>query len=352
LKTLDTGFQPKNVLLIEIGPHDQRREADLATRLMERILAIPGVQSATVSVNTPLGNFGSGVNGLEIPGYTPQTEEDQKARGDWVGPGYFETLGVPILQGREFSITDTVAGGSVVVINETMSRHYFGDQPAVGRRLRFNKREYEIVGVARDTKYTDLRGSTPRMLYFAFLQNPSVLNTLELRTAGPPLEFAGAVRQAIRDVDARLNIRDIASMSGLIDRKLLPEYLVALMSGFFSSLILSLACIGIYGTLAFTVARRTNEIGIRMALGARRTSVLVMILADILRPLVVGVVLGILIVMALGPLLSSMLFGLQANDAATIAFAVVLLTVVALAAGYIPGRRASRVDPVAALRFE
>ena len=352
LKTVDTGFQPDNVLLVGFGPHDQRQETDLASRVIERVSAIPGVQSASVSVNTPLGSDGSGVTGLEFPGYTPRNEDDQKARANWVGPEYFKTLGIPLIRGREFSFSDTAGNQSVAIINETMARFYFGDRPAVGQRFRFSDREYEIVGVARDAKYRALRESTPRMVYFAFLQNRAGMNTLQLQTAGSPLELASAVRAAIGDVDGRLNIREIATLSSLIDRTILPEYLVASLSSFFSTLTLLLVCIGIYGTLAFTVSTRTNEIGIRIALGAGRASVLLMVIHDIVLPLAAGLVSGLLIVLASGPLLTSLLFGLSPSDPWTLAFAVLLFAAGALLAGYIPARVASRVDPVTALRFE
>jgi predicted permease len=352
LKTMDAGFVADNVLLVGIGPHRGGQEANLAARLLERVVAIPGVRSASVSFNATLGDTGSGVYGLEIEGYTPRSKEDQQARADWVGPDYFETLGIPLLQGREFSLTDTANSERVVIINQTMARYYFGDRPAVGQRLHFNKKEYEIIGVARDAKYRELRESTPRMLYFAFLQNPAGLNTLEVRTTGSPLALAGAVREAIRDVDARLNVRGVVTLSSRIDRKLTREYLVADLSGFFSGLTLLLVSIGIYGTLAYAVAGRTNEIGVRMALGAKPASILLMILREIFWTLATGLLFGVLAVLACGPLVASLLFGLRPADPPTIVFAALLLGIVALAAGYIPARRASRVDPVAALRFE
>jgi predicted permease len=250
LKTMDPGFQADNVLMVEIRPYRGGQQANLAVRLLERSLALPGVSSASVSFNGTLGDTGTGVSGLEIGGYTPQSKEDQRARADWVGPDYFRTLGISLLQGREFSRADTATSNSVAIINQTMARHYFGDRPAVGRWLRFNKKEYEIVGVARDAKYGELRESTPRMLYFAFLQNPPGLNNLEVRTVGSPLAFAGAVREAVRDVDPRLDVQGIVTLSSRIDRHLIREHLVADLSGFFSLVTLLLVSIGIYGTWA------------------------------------------------------------------------------------------------------
>jgi len=310
------------------------------------------VQSASVAVNGTLGFNGSGVNGLEIEGYAPRDQDDQRARANWVGPRYFETLGIPIVQGREFSMNDTIGTAGVIIINQTMARHYFGDTSALGKRIRFNKKDYVVIGVARDAKYRELRESTPRMLYFAFLQSPGGVNNIEVRTLTSPLAVADTLRKAVREVDPHLDASDLITLSDRIDQKLTPEYLVADITGFFSSLTVLLVCIGIYGTLAYAIAGRTNEIGIRIALGARRASVVLMVMRDVLWMLAAGLVVGILAVLAAGRLIASLLFGLKPNDAATIVFSATLLIIVALAAGYLPARRASRVDPVTALRFE
>jgi predicted permease len=355
LKAVDTGFSADKVLTVGIAPHRMAgppQEADLAIRLIERASAIPGVQSASVAVNATLGFSGSGVNGLEIEGYTPKNPDDRRARANWVGPRYFETLGIPLLHGREFSMVDTLNSAGVVIVNQTMARYYFGDESALGRRIRFNKRDYEIVGVVRDAKYRELRESTPRMLFFAFLQNPAGVSNLEVRTAGAALPLAETVRKVVREVEPNLDAFDVTTLSKRIDQKLTPEYLVADISGFFSSLTLLLVCIGIYGTLAYAVAGRTNEIGLRMALGARRTSVVFMILRDILWTLLAGIAAGVVGILAVGRLVASVLFQVTPRDPGTIGFAVLLVTLVALLAGYIPARRASRLDPVGALRLD
>ncbi|SPE41417.1 conserved membrane hypothetical protein [Candidatus Sulfopaludibacter sp. SbA3] len=233
-----------------------------------------------------------------------------------------------------------------------MAAHYFGNRPASGRRFQFNKEAYTIVGVAKDAKYQDLRESTPRLVYFAVLQRGGGIGALDVRTAGSPLAFAGTLRTAIRQIDPRLRIGEVTTLSGRMDRKLSREYLVADISGFFSGLTLLLVSIGIYGTLAYSVARRTSEIGIRMALGAQPGSVLRMVLRDILRLLAVGVAVGVVAVLACGPLVESMLFELKSSDLPTIALAALALAATALAAGYLPARRASRIDPLTALRLE
>jgi predicted permease len=354
LKTLDAGFRADNVLLVEMdAQHGYKPQWDqVAARLIERAQALPGIESASVSFNGTLGESGSGVNGLEIEGYSPQSEQDQRARADWVGPKYFQTFGIPLLEGREFSAADNAGGPRVAVINQTMARYYFGEQSAIGRRVQFNQNAYEIIGVVKDAKYSDLREDTPRMLYFALLQNASAAHNFELRTAGSPLAFAPAVREMIREVDPRLNIADVTTLLGRVDRKLTRERLVADISGFFSGLTLLLAAIGIYGTLAHAVTRRTNEIGIRMALGAQRSRVIWMVLADMLPALAAGLFFGVLGILALGQLLTSMLFELQPSDPGTILLAAFVVSSAALAAGFLPARRASRVNPVVALRLE
>jgi ABC-type antimicrobial peptide transport system permease subunit len=190
------------------------------------------------------------------------------------------------------------------------------------------------------------------MLFFAFLQNPAGVSNLEVRTAGAALPLAETVRKVVREVEPNLDAFDVTTLSKRIDQKLTPEYLVADISGFFSSLTLLLVCIGIYGTLAYAVAGRTNEIGLRMALGARRTSVVFMILRDILWTLLAGIAAGVVGILAVGRLVASVLFQVTPRDPGTIGFAVLLVTLVALLAGYIPARRASRLDPVGALRLD
>jgi len=356
LKTLDLGFHADNVLLVGLFPgRDGYRgpaESTLASRVLERTSSIPGVRSASVSFIGALGDGGSQICCLQIDGYTPANREDQRVHSDWVGPDFFRTLAIPLMAGREFSAADTPAAPKVAVINESMARHYFADRPAVGRQFRWGDNRMEIVGVVKDSKSQELREGAQRTVYFPLLQRHAQVTALEIRTAGSPLAFAGAVRQAIREVDPKLHIGEITSMEARIDRKLATEHLLAELSGFFSGLTLLLVSIGIYGTLAYSVARRTNEIGIRMALGAQAGTVLRMVLGDILLLLAAGVVLGVGGVLACGRMIASMLFGLTATDALTIALAGLVLILVSLAAGYIPARRASRVDPLTALRFE
>jgi predicted permease len=353
LKTQDVGFRAANVLCLQMGSQRgyQPPWGNLIVQLLQRTEAIPGVQTATVSFNGTLTNEGSGVSGFQVEGYPPTTE-DQRARANWIGPRYFETSGIPLLEGREFSLADSSKTQRVAIINQTMARHYFGNRRAAGRRFEFNKEQFQIVGVAKDAKYQSLRESTPRLVYFAALQSNTAIHSLEVRTSGSPLAVAGAVRDAVREVDPRLRIGDIATLEQRIDQKLAREFLVADIAGFFGGLTLLLVSIGIYGALAYTVARRTNEIGIRMALGARTTTVLRIVLRDVLLVLAVGLAGGIAAALVAARLVASMLFGLKSTDLSTIALAALLMSAATLAAGYIPARRASRIEPTTALRFD
>jgi predicted permease len=352
LKTQDVGFRAANVLCLQVdSPRGYKPDwGNLIVQLTQRVEAIPGVRAATVSFGGTLANSGSGVTGFKVEGYPPSKEE-QRARANWVGPKYFETSGITLLEGREFSRADTAMARKVAIINRTMAVHYFGSQSATGRRFEFNKELYEIIGVARDAKYRDLRESTPRLMYFAAMQHNSGVHSLEVRTAGSPLALAGQVRDAVRELDPRLRVGSIETLEQRVDQKLAREFLVTDVAGFFASLTLLLVCIGIYGTLAYTVARRTNEIGIRMALGARPSAIVRIVLGDVLLILAIGLAGGIAGASVVGKLVSSMLFGLKATDVSNLVFAALLMSVATLAAGYFPARRATRIQPTSALRF-
>ncbi len=294
LKTQDIGFQAANVLSIQIGSESGHRSltAGAIVPLLQRVETIPGVRVGSFSFIPTLAAEGSGVNGLKFDGY-PVTAENQRAHANWVGPNYFAASGIPLVDGRDFSIADNSSGQRTAVLNQTIARHYFGDRSAVGRRFQFNKVQYTVIGVAKDAKYVDLRQSNVPFIYFAALQNNSEIHSLELRTTSSPLALAGTVRDAIRDVDPNLKIREITTLQNRIDQHLAREILAADVAGFFSALTLVIIFVGIYGTLAYTVARRTNEIGIRMALGARKRDVLQLVVGQGMILTLAGLAVGI-----------------------------------------------------------
>ena len=353
LKTQDTGFRAANVVCLQI---DAQREyqpqwASVIVELLRRVEAVPGIQSASVSFNGTLADEGSGVSGFKFEGF-PATNEDQRSNANWIGPRYFETLGIPLLEGREFSPADNSRTQKVAILNRTLARRYFGGRHAVGQGFTWNQERYEIVGVAKDAKYQDLREPATPILYFAALQGNSGIHSLEVRTGGSRLAVIAGLRAAIKEVDPRLRIGGITSLPDRIDQKLAREYLVATISGFFGGLTLLLVSIGIYGTLACAVARRTKEIGIRMALGAGAPTVVRTVLRDLLVVLGAGLAVGVAGSVAVGRLVSSLLFGMKPTDLPTLAMAAAAMAGAALAAAYIPARRASRLDPAISLRIE
>jgi predicted permease len=352
LKSQPLGFHPDRLLRVEIErERGYRPPPGTIQRLLTRTAAIPGVERVTAVLGGTLANMG-GVQGLQFDGFTPRNDQDRRARADWVGPHYFSTAGVRLIAGRDFSLADDERGARVAVVNQTTARHYFGaDSAALGRRFIFNKNAYEIVGVAENAKYADLREQPARVVYFASLQTGSALSALEIRSSPTrPASLLPELRAAVREVDSRLRVAQTLTMTELVDRKLGREHLIAELSGFFGSLTVLLVSIGIYGTLAYTAGRRTKELGLRLALGARRGEVIALVLRDIAGVMLVGLAAGTLVALAGGRLIRSLLFGIEPTDAATFTVAAAVLVAAALTAGFLPAWRASRMDPAAVLR--
>jgi predicted permease len=353
LKTQDIGFQAANVLSVQVGSESghQPLTANAVVALLERMEALPGVRASSFSFSPTLAGGGNGVNGLKFDGYPPTTK-NQRIRANWVGPNYFATSGIPLLEGRDFSPADNSNAQKVAILNQTISRGYFNNRSPVGEKFEFNDQQYTVIAVAKDAKYVDLRASDVPFVYFGALQTNSEVHSLELRTTNSPLAVVSAVRDAIRNSDPQLKIREITTLQKRIDQNLAREILAADVAGFFSTLTLLLVFVGIYGTLAYNVARRTNEIGIRMALGARKRDVLHLVVGRGLFLTFTGLALGIAAALGFTRFLASLLYGVKPSDVFT--FVAVSLTVigVALLASYVPARRAMHVDPIVALRNE
>lgn len=350
LQSQDLGFRTDGLLRVELmGERGYRPPPAFTTQLLARASAIPGVQSATMAQFGTLANSG-GVMGLEFEGYTPRDAQDQRARTDSVGPDYFRTSGIRLVAGRDFSSTDHAEAPKVGVINQTAAQFYFGsDAAALGRMFTFNKNEYQIVGVAANAKYAELRESALRMVYFSALQRPGA-GVLEIRVAGDAGALAAAVRAAVREVDPRVSVADTRTLSDQIDRKLGREHMVADISGIFSVLTLLLVSVGIYGTVASAAGRRTKELGVRLALGARRGSVVWLVVREVAIMLIAGIAIGSIGAAGVGRLVQSLLFGLEPMDLLTFASAAGVMAGVALLAASLPAFRASRLDPAAVLR--
>lgn len=362
LKDINPGFDQNDVLLVPVDPtltgYRGTRLAALYKRLVDAVSAVPGVQSVSLSALPPMTSA-HWRTGVFVQGRIPAPGENTTALMNMIGPDFFKTLRIPLLQGRDFTLRDSASAPEVAIINESMARYYFGHEPPVGKRLSFQgpgEGEIEIIGVAKDIKYSSLRETAPRMIYVPYLQTPSVSlpfgMTLEIRTAGIPDSYIGSVRDAIRSVESEIPILAFTTAAEQVNESLGQDRLVAKLSSLFGVLALVLASIGLYGVMTYMVTRRTAEIGVRMALGAQRSDVLRMVLRESLGLVAVGLALGALVWLALGWLVSSQLYDVTPYDPLTLGIVLVMLTWVALVACYIPARRATKVDPMVALRQE
>jgi predicted permease len=272
---------------------------------------------------------------------------------NFVDPGYFATVGMPLVEGRDFDARDTENAPKVAVINETMARRYFGSRSPIGQSYDYGSSlQFQIVGVVRDAKVRGPR-STPRpMAYRPIRQEMEYVRSLEVRTEADPHAVASELRKVIAQVAPNLPIQDIATLSERVNRLLVQERLIAQITACFGLLALLLACIGIYGLISYAVARRTAEMGIRMALGARQASVMWLVLREALILVVIGLGAGISLIFAAARLVTGLLFGVSPTDPATLLATVLLMLSIAALAAYLPASRASRADPMAALRHE
>ncbi|HEU0184103.1 MAG TPA: ABC transporter permease [Blastocatellia bacterium] len=368
LKSLDAGLDRENVLLISTNPimvgyQEGRPIADLYKRMLERIKAVPGVLSASLSPQALLGVGGTNTS-VVVQGRAerPRDNDDVPDRSGipWlceVGPEYFETAGMTILRGRGITAQDDETAPRVAVINETFARYYFGDDNPIGRRFgqgHESSGDIEIVGVVKDAKYNSLREPALRTYYVPYFQYSERwrATTFQIRTAVDPTSVIAAVRQATREVDANLPLFNIKTLARQVDESIAQERLIGAVSSFFGLLALLLAAVGLYGVNAYAVSRRTREIGVRMALGARRGAVLRMVLRQGMKLALIGVGLGLAASLAVTRVIANLLFDVTPTDPVTFIGAPILLLIVALAACYVPARRATRVDPLIALRCE
>jgi predicted permease len=358
LRALDTGFGKENVLLASVNPslngYSKERTAAFYDELMARTRALPGVRFASLASDSPISG-GWDQNGIVVEGYTPREGERMSGDVTYVSSDNFKSLEIPFLLGRDFDERDRLGAPRVVIVNEKMAKHYFGNAAnAIGKRIGLEDvPDMTIVGVVKDAQYINLRESLRRHFYVPTTQDATLMNlTLHVKTASDPNVVAEQLRAQLKALDSHLPLYNIKTLSTEIDESLIQERLVTWLSTAFGLLATLLTALGLYGVLTFSVARRTREIGIRVALGAQRGDVfrLIMIRGVIL--VGVGVAIGLGASFAFSRLLSSLLFGVTANNVATLVGVSVGLIAVALLACYIPARRATRVDPLVALRYE
>jgi predicted permease len=358
LTNVDTGFNKENVIRLRVdassaGYKEDVRLTSIYRQIEERVNSLPGVRAASFSIFT--FNEGTWNNGIWVQGYLSghlQTSVHHNA----VGTGYFAAMGIPLLAGRAFGPQDTATSQQVGVIGETMARTLFPSGSPIGRRYGRggpqNAGDIEVIGVVKDVKYNSLEEDPQPGDYLPYTQNVRYLNDLEVRYSGDSAAVIAAIRQAIHDVDRTLPISDVMTLHEQVARSTTNQRLVAQLSAFFGLLAVFLSCIGIYGLMSYVVTRRTNEIGIRMALGAERSQVLWLVMRESLWLVALGIAIGVPVALAGNRLVSSMLFGLQASDPLSLLAGVGVLLVVAGLAGYLPARRASLVDPMVSLRYE
>ena len=358
LNNVDPGFNKENVLRLDIDSSSagykpgEPREVALNQQIEERVSALPNVKAASFSAFT--FHEGSWNSNVVVPGM--KIEEDINVKHNVVGTGYLATMQIPLLAGRNFSPSDTSTSQSVAIISEHTAKTLFPLGNPIGSRygLGDNKPENDVtvIGVAKDVKFGDLAEEPVNLDYIPYSQHPWVFGDFEVRYTGDFAPVAAAVQQTIHSIDRNLPITHVTTLDEQVARSFTNQRLVAQLSAFFGLLAVFLSCIGIYGVMSYVVTRRTNEIGIRMALGAGRSNMLWLVLREILILVSIGVVIGVPVALAGDRLVSNMLFGLRPTDPVTLVSATVMLLIVAAIAGYLPARRASRMDPMVALRYE
>jgi len=387
LRSLDPGFRPTQLISFTLDPilngYERPRARNFFTNLHQEIGRLPGVSGAALSrVRLLDGNRSD--SSISVEGYRAKDGEDMNPWVNTISPGFFATLGIQLIEGREFAPSDersmileqidwTQAGAEekraqaeakvtgspkYAIVNEKFARYYFGDKTALGRRFGWGgnpgtKTDIEIIGVVKDTMYGNLRETLPRQVFSPYLQNdyPGGMNVY-VRTSLQPEQMFRGIRDVVSRLDRTLPIYEMRTVEEQIDRSLLTERMIAMLSAVFGLVATLLATIGLYGVMAYTVARRTREIGIRIALGAFGKNVIWMVMREVLIMIAAGVAIGLPGAIALTRFIQAQLYGLTPADPLTLAAATVALIAVAVAAGYIPAMRASRIDPIVALRYE
>ncbi|MBI3665333.1 MAG: ABC transporter permease [Acidobacteria bacterium] len=360
LRHVNPGFRAEQLMTFAVDPrlngYDAAHGYVFYRELQERLAALPGVRAAGAANPGPLTNNDRGGN-LTVEGYQPKEGEEPDSKLSGVGPGYFQALGMPVLVGREFTERD-LAGPKVVVVNEAFAKQYFGAQNPLGRRLAFGSAnritlDREIVGVVGNHKHDNLREAARRFVFFPYTQDERLDRlSFYVRAERSASELGPEIRRIVREMDANLPVFDMKSMQVRVEESIYADRLIAVLAGAFGLLATLLAAMGLYGVVAYMVARRTAEIGIRMALGAMPGDVLWLVMKDVARLALGGIAIGLPTALALGRLVESQLFGLKAHDPLIFTGAACLLALVAMLSGYIPGRRAARIDPMNALRYE
>ena len=363
LLTQDLGYDSGHIVVASVSPsavgYEGERFRQLATELDERLSRIPGVRGVTYSRNGILS--GSETNNLLIvPGFTSDQRQGRDANEDEVGPHYFDVTGIPILLGRAIGPQDTLSTTRIAVINQAMMKHFFHGANPLGRQFSIDDpkekgKPFTVIGVSKDTKDHGyfLRDAVPPRFYFAFQQDANPLRLIyELSTQGDPRSVLTGVRKVVKQAAPDLPLTSLHTVRQNLEQNLDSHIVLARLSSFFGGLALLLACVGLYGIMSYTVANRTREIGVRIALGAGRSDVLELVLREGMWLVGIGLAIGIPVSLASGRVLHSFLFDMRSTDLISLLMVIALLSLVAVAAALVPARRATKVDPVVALRYE
>ena len=367
LKTLDNlrhvhpGFQTEYLIAFQINPtlngYNRARANEAIERLREDLLALPRVTGVSMAAEPLLADSQS-QSTIKVEGYQPGPEEDMNPMTNDVGPEFFQTMGIPLLRGREFTTADRDGAPLVAVVNETFAKMHFKDREAIGSKIGFSRNKVEpnitVVGVVKETRHLGLRDDKPnRQIYVPSAQAefPSA-RTFYIRTASPMDAIAPNVRAIVRRIDPALPVDSFRTMQQQIEISLTLERVVSTLCAAFGFIATFMAAIGLYGVMAFHVSRRTREIGIRMALGAQKADVLQLVLREACVLTAIGVGLGVPAAVALGGFTKQVLYGIEPNNIGVYAGSAALLLATAITASLIPARRASKVDPIRALRYE
>jgi len=362
LQQVNPGLNPKSVLTMGVAlPQAKYREPEQRSQffrqLIESVRALPGVEAAAATSNLPLtgGRWG---RSLTVEGYPIlSVGQAPMIQHTVVMPGYFTTLGIPLLSGRDFSETDGPNTPKVTIIDERLAREYWPNASPLGKRIRFGPPEdnepwHTVVGVAGAVRHARLDVDTDKIVYLPHLQIPVNGLALVVRATANPESLAGAVRSKVREMDADLPVTKVMTMEDVVAQSIWQPRLYSILFGVFAIVALLLATVGIYGVMSYTVSTRTREFGLRMALGAQSGDLIRLILGQGMRLAFLGVAAGLVGAFALTRLLKNLLFEVTATDPLTFALITALLTLVALAACWLPARRATKVDPLVALRYE
>jgi predicted permease len=365
LRAVDLGFNPRNILLFRLNPqlngYDAVRTNSIYDEVAQELEALPGVRAVSLSQKRLLSDEVS-MTSIALPRQDVLNPDDNLVHMAGVAANFLQTMEIPLVAGRPFDVRDNRPDApKVAIINEACAKKFFGGQDPIGRTFRWNalgpnlrpvRFEFEIAGVVRDTRHYSVRDVPPPTVYVPYRQLSVSGMTFEVRAAAEPSTLMLAVREAVRRVDPNLPVIDLTTQTEQTETRFVNERMFAFSFSIFAVLVAVLASIGLFGTVSYSVARRTNEMGIRMAIGAQRRSVIGLVLRESIALVLIGTAMGLMVAVAAGRLLTSLLFGLKPADGITFASVTLLMVGISVVASCLPAIKASRVDPVAALRHE